>query len=88
MPAPVDPDALVLQARGEEHETRDLDSLRADRDVVVIERTRDFAVAAAATIAAMTAGAPAIYQGALKDRDCFMQQQPAVLARKFGWRPQ
>lgn len=64
-PADDEPDAIVLQARGDEHERAYLADLQAARDVVVIERARDFAEAAEATRAAMLAGVPAIYQGAL-----------------------
>lgn len=64
-PAEEEPEALVLQARGDEHERSYLADLQIDRDVVSIERTRDFSKAAEATRAAMAAGASVIFQGAL-----------------------
>ena len=64
-----DPHADLLAAKGAEHERAWVDRFRAEgRDVRAIDCTdRDWDRAAAATVAAMRAGAAVIYQGVFAD---------------------
>ena len=70
-PRPAAPDAAaeLLFARGQEHERRYLEALRATgAEIVAIENSyREPEAAAAATRTAMRAGAPIVYQGVVLD---------------------